>query len=129
MNQSGVVVPVGAAVDFGEVAVCAGEQANRINAQANEISEKQNNFTGPSLVLDPYYCLREISNRDTNQISGVLFSHVEQALDPDKDQRQDTDTDTRPPGAQRAVKLKDGHNRTVDQNTKQSTDNIANTTR
>jgi hypothetical protein len=68
------------------------------------------------------------NSHETDACLGVFFPHVEQALDSDKDKRQHTHSDARPPGAQRTVKLKDGYNRTVDQNTKQSTENIANTT-
>ena len=60
-------------------------------------------------------------------LSSVLFSHVEQALNANENQGEYTNPNTSPPGAQGAVELEDGYDRTIDQNPKEGANHIANT--
>lgn len=55
----------------------------------------------------------------------MLFSHIKQALNTDKDQGQHPYADARPPRAEGAVELQDGDDGTVNQHPEQRPDNIA----
>lgn len=63
-----------------------------------------------------------------NKLLRVLFSHIEQALHSNKDQGQHAHGNTGPPGTQGAIKLEDGNDGLIDQNSKQGTDHIPHTT-
>jgi hypothetical protein len=49
-----------------------------------------------------------------NMLSVMFLSHVEQALNSDKNQGQRADAYARPPRAQRAIELQDGDDSAVD---------------
>jgi hypothetical protein len=64
-----------------------------------------------------------------DKLLSVLFSHIEQTLNPDKDQSQQSHTDARPPRTQGAIELQDGDDGAVDQYPKQGADYISYSTR
>src|SRR5258707_14375781 len=88
LSQSGVIVSIGTAV------ACVGVQADIPNAKLNKVRAKRNNFTVSSLLSMHVAGVKFLS---------MFFSHVEQALNPNKDQGQQTHTDASPPRTQGAV--------------------------
>ena len=65
----------------------------------------------------------------TSLPSRMLLSHIEQALNTDKDQRENTDNNTGPPRTQGPIELKDGYNGPGDQHAKQGADHVTNAAR
>ena len=130
-NQSGATVAAGMTVDCGSGSIdnvclcrCTGRH-NQSETKINQRKAKQFQQYHPSLDK----LLLATTNKDLKSyLLRMLFSHIEQALNSDKDQCEDTHTNASPPRTQGAIKLEDGYDSAVNQDTKQSANHISYTT-